>query len=339
MKALRASMDRVDSPVYVRPAPVSVETRAAGGAPSVPTHHHHRVQLFETTAPSPTRVSQPPPVPPLHLRSALEGSGASARNYTGPSYLRPTSASTAHSAARPGSPAPITLARGAADDSTQPPAGGDPNRAFGDQIDFSHERPRTMRRSFSLPRRSSPATTASIASPARGLTRESPRFSKDTAMFADASTGAAAPFSSRTAVRPPLSPMHHSTHDKSLPNSRRSQRGTGCCQPAPALTSAAALATSESMLIGSSDVGQRLPRRGRGTASPMVARPPAPSENAAPSGSGQPSHQQEASTDLRKAGYIGAISGVQCDNLLGGRKARGLCSPRPLRGSNPLTWD
>ena len=45
------------------------------------------------------------------------------------------------------------------------------------------------------------------------------------------------------------------------------------------------------------------------------------------------------SPDLRGSGYIGQVSGSQVDNLLGGRRARGLCSPRRSHGSNPLIWE
>jgi len=238
------------------------------------------------------------------------------------------------------------------------------NRDSTSRIDFDSvpelgEQRHTQRKVYNVPQRSNPATIASIASPMRGRGNESPRYSKDAALFAETSTnvGPVVPRSRPpSARRPPMAPSQPATHDKSLPNARRSQRSAGTCQPAPELTSAAALAASASMLAannveppGRAFAADAVPRRGRGVASPTVSRPVdtgmvgnpySGRENAPPTDEGRVAVGSLGykMSDLRSSGYIGVVSGGQVDNLLGGRRGRGMCSPRPQR-ANPLAWD
>ena len=311
MKALAATRNalRGDSPVRARPAPVSV---VSGGES---------------------------PLPP-HLRSALIGAGVGPR-LASPGYMQATNASAAYSAARP-----ISRQQQRQEDAANlPPAGGNPNIRGDSLIDYERGEPRhTQRRIIVQPQRSNPATTAGIATPMRGQGMESPRFSSTSDLFAETSTGVSAARSrpaSASTRRPPLAPGA-STHDKSLPNARRSQRGVGRCLPAPELSSAASLAASADMIEATA-----LPRRASGVAKPMVARPAdmsmmanPPTASALP-GEGRPKPTGSLAyqmNDLRTSGYIGMASGSVADNHLGGRRARGLCSPRPA-SSNPLAWN
>ena len=313
---------------------------AAGATPR--TFESHQVALFD-----PGSGIGGAPAPPMH-RSAFDGGGLHPRGTSkapsSPRYLQATRASTAHSSVRPGS-------SGTLDASLMRPAGGPANRSHADAIDFDPDEKRSsMRRSFSLPRRTQQASVANIASPSRAGTLESPRFSRDPALFAETSA-ASNPHggcAGRPAVRPPLPPGAAATHDKTVPNSRRSQRGTGCCKHRPPLSSSAALATSDDLLAREAAFASNpLPRRGRGNAFPPSIRPSVDPIAMSPGVAGEgmppppPPPQRTsalASSSLRNAGYIGVESGSQGDNLLGGRRARGLCSPRPAR-SNPLTWD
>ena len=126
-----------------------------------------------------------------------------------------------------------------------------------------------------------------------------------------------------------------STHDKSIPNSRRSQRGSGTFVPGPVLTSVEALATSTSTLITDNGfASDAIRHKGRGLASPMKLRPDA---HANPnSESGLSTQQRVLDND-----YRGVASGCSVrDTLLLGRRGKGLCSPAPVRDHrSPFQWD
>ena len=141
------------------------------------------------------------------------------------------------------------------------------------------------------------------------------------------------------------------THDKGIPNSRRSQRARGTYQPGPAITTVSALAASEAMLITDAGYASNpIGRKAQGTAHPKTLRSawegpshpmpdspraPAPPRVSAPS----PSARRWPPSELHASGYIGRASGSEVDNLLGGRRARGACSPRAPSVPNLLAWD
>ena len=261
-----------------------------------------------------------------HLRSSLQGAAASPRP-SSPRYLQATSASRAH-AIRPGAPLY------AADASALPPAGGGPNSDLSTMIDFDSGQGRTLRRSSSFARRAAPATIAAIAAPPTPALPEAPP--------------RAAPSLARH--RPPRAPGA-CTHDKGIPNSRRSQRARGTYQPGPAITTVSALAASEAMLITDAGYASNpIGRKAQGTAHPKTLRSawegpshpmpdspraPAPPRVSAPS----PSARRWPPSELHASGYIGRASGSEVDNLLGGRRARGACSPRAPSVPNLLAWD
>jgi hypothetical protein len=309
------------------------------------------------------------PVAPPHLRSALAGAAAAPKM---PGYLQSTTSSRA--SLRPGSPR-----REKPDPAAMVPAGGVPNRSESLQLDFNNlpergEYRHTQRRVYNVPQRSYPATVASIAAPSRsGM--ESPRYSKESLLFAETSTGVQpherSAYGERppTARRPPTAPVV-STHDKTLPNKSKSKRGAGSCQRAPELTSTAALANSVTLaasatLLASSYqppveppppnyfTAKEVARRARGFASPSISRPADVYTVATARGPEAPvppppppvdlSRTTEGSltsklVDLRPSGYVGMASGPVRDNLLGGRRARGMCSPRS-EVYNPIAWD
>ena len=327
----------------------------------------HAAEIFDPGAPLAVerRPASSPGIPPLHLRSALKGSSA---NPAGPPVARPGSP-------RPGSPRPgsprymqattasssqARIRKPTIDAAQLPPAGGAPYRTPVDSIDHSSDGDRhTMRRSFSLPRRSHAATIASIAAPPRGPGNlESPRFARDSALFAESSSlpayggggGGGGPPASK---RPPLS-RPSSSHDKTIPNPRRTQKAAGLYQPAPPISSVAALAAAEGMIQGTQSGGafatNPMPRRGPGGARPDSLRPavnainPSAAESSSAFGNSSPRPTitrrgytpPPERTNLRDAGYVGMASGSQVDNLLGGRKAAGICSPR--NNANPIAW-
>ena len=310
------------------------------------------------------------PVAPPHLRSALAGAAAAPKM---PGYLQSTTSSRA--SLRPGSPR-----REKPDPAAMVPAGGVPNRSESLQLDFNNlpergEYRHTQRRIYNVPQRSYPATVASIAAPSRsGM--ESPRYSKESLLFAETSTGLQpherSAYGERppAARRPPTAPVV-STHDKTLPNKSKSKRGAGSCQRPPELTSTAALANSVTTLAASATLlassyqppveppppnyftAKEVARRARGFASPSISRPADVYMVATARGPEAPvppppppvdlSRTMEGSltsklVDLRPSGYVGMASGPVRDNLLGGRRARGMCSPRS-EVYNPIAWD
>ena len=368
---------RLDSPVMARPAPIARETKPAGGqGRGTTTFELHAMEILDNPVPKSPQA--------VNLRSSLGGAAASPRvsGASSPRYLQATAASAAHSGSRPGLAAkPPKL-----DMSLMPAAGGASNRAMSTQIEFQPGTQRTLRRSFSAPRRSAQATVANIAAPPRQheAGNESPRYSRDPAMFADASTALPPPpvglpdgpqvgydptrpaSATARARRPPRAPAPGtvSTHDKSIPNARRTQRAKGTYQPAPPVTTVSALSAMEPTLLTDAGFASNpIPRKGKGVASPAVAsspynpladinRAPSPARRPPPPPPPPPPAAAAAIASgtgsgagiggrLKASGYFGCASGSETaeKSLMGGRRARGLCSPRSGASMNLLAWD
>jgi hypothetical protein len=348
-------------------------TRPAGIA-SVPNHNprpHHLQSSLIGGGVDPGSLTLTLKIPPS-ARSSSRGSSRLTSPAPSPRYLQATAASAAKSVAPAPAPnadsSPLEHAAPAfetqldavdvSDHTTQAdallptdgmtslpalstlprvgePAGGDANDAMKTQIDFDQEHPRRpLRRETNVARRNVPATTASIASPVRGATLQSPRGVAsqrlwEAGMFAEAGPGRPreepAGGAYPGAVVPPRAPPHRATggactHDKSLPNPRRSQRGAGIFQPGPAVTTTAALATSSVELT--TDAGfASLPikRRGRGVASPRVPRPH----------TSNPNDAGDATDDSTDGG----------EKLLGARRAKGVYSRWLQTSEALLAWD
>jgi hypothetical protein len=198
---------------------------------------------------------------------------------------------------------------------------------------------RPLRRIVPVAGREAAATTAGIASPTRGATLESPRALADqrlreAGMFMGAGEPATGQwYNADSAARERLAGPYLTTHDKSLPNARRSQRGQGTCQPGPVLAVPShdvASGAPPAFLTDSGFTTAAMHRRGRGRASPAPFRPTSnPNDAGAASG-----HGSAASV----IGHGMASGSTKVDNLLGGRRARGLCSPRPAPATNLLAW-
>lgn len=288
-------------------AAATADTKPAGGAAHPKNLHDFKAKLLNTSASSamPPKLDLKP-----HLRSSFAGGGMTPRSSSSlpsPRYMNATNASTAKAK----QPAP---AAEPVDVSDMDPAGGSSNDAMKTEIDFEVEARRPFRNSPSVPRRNVPATTQSIAAPTRGATLESPRDLAhkrllEGGMFDGAGLGGGG--GSAGTIRPASAVKaagYTTTHDKSLPNARKSKRGMGWCQPGPQL-SAYELAgpAPGSELISDAGLASRvIARRGRGSASPMVPRP---------------------FSDPNALGADGA-SGSGVDMMIGGRKARGMFSAR-----------
>lgn len=242
---------------------------------------------------------------------------------------------------------------------------------------------RPFRREITIPGRQVPATTGGIASPTRGATLESPRAAADqrlreAGMFMEAGnepvvqqqpSAAAVQQPLSTTRRPPRAPTgggggggghnnpayhyadaqqslrspYHSSHDKSLPNSRRSVRGSGMYpQTGPAQHSIAHEANPDAEPAFLTDAGfssAAMHRRGRGRANPAAHPPKQPISN--PNEAGVPvSAPAVTSVVSKETGFHGLASGASKteQQLLGGRRARGLCSPRASSGTNFMMW-
>ena len=178
----------MSEPVKALPLPLSTRPPAGGGS-HIPNIIDARARIFASDA---VKVNP-------HLKSTLLGGGVMPRSAAAssirppsPRYLQATAASSAKSARGEGAD-PSTV-----DVSDMDAAGGVANDAMKTQIDFEQATSRrTLRQSPHVPRRNVPATTASIASPARGATIESPRdlaFSRllEGGYFPEVSSGMAA---------------------------------------------------------------------------------------------------------------------------------------------------
>ena len=287
--------------------------RAAGGLSATKTLHDKTVGLFVSQVDN-TSAGQP-----LHLRSAFDGGGVvssgagfasprcSSPRCQSPRYLQHTMAS----ALRVKNEAAIHVA--SIDVANMEPAGGDSNMASKFTMDLSEDQPRRLRRTLSAPR--SRAAGCFVDSPAP----EHPA----------ATEALEPPLHSAEAVR---LLTHATSHDKSLPNARRSQRAAGTFVPGPPMTSVEALAASTAVLT--TDAGfasTSITRRARGLASPMALRPGADPNPLSESG---------LATQQRSIEGAGVASGVSTrDSLLLGRRARGACSPGGVRSGAPYQWD
>ena len=303
------------------------------------------------------------------MRSSFNGPGfASARLDVpaSPRYMQATAASRA--ASRPGSASAAALSvppdvRDFSTTSTSsalpvdlsdpgPPAGGDANAEMKNLIDFggddlvrddSPRRP--FRREIAVPaRQAAGATTGGIASPTRGMMLESPRAAADKrlrealpGMFMEAANPPSRWINSDATARERLASPYFSTHDKSLPNARRSQRATGSCLPSQEFTTIAHDADPRAPRAFLTDAGfssASMHRRGRGGASPV---PQLPASN--PNEAGVPTGEPAVA---RMPGHgLASGAGRLEQQLLGGRRARGACSPRMLRhegSGNFLAW-
>ena len=222
-------------------------------------------------------------------------------------------------------------------------AGGGANDAMKSQIDFSQVANDGERRPFrgkinGPPSRQAPATTEGIASPTRNATIESPRAWADqrlreSGMFMEGGNEARPMtwVNSDVAARERLASPYCNTHDKSLPNARRTQRGTGTCLPAPPVADTAHVPGNGAPPAFLTDFGfasAAMHRRARGTADPPRVQPTSnPNEAGAP-----------PPVPMHAHGMASGSSHI--DGLLGGRRARGQCSPRVERAShNLLAWD
>jgi len=296
----------------------AAKARAAGGLGQTKTlHDTAQAMLFSTETGS-------APSLPFHLRSAFKGAGVvpsperdggvpRSPRCNSPRYLQATMASALRS-------------RVAADDrvdtALMEPAGGDSNNATKHTMDLANEpgeAPRRLRRSLSAPRsRAKDVIFAPSSDPA------------SSGAGADAAAQLHITDGAQTAR--PTSPGFAS-HDKSIPNSRRSQRAAGHFVPGPVLTSVEALASSKGTLI--TDAGfasDAIKHRGRGLASPMKLRPTADPNPVSETGLAT----QQISID-----GAGVASGLAVrDTLLLGRRGKGVCSPAPARGGrSPYQWD
>lgn len=141
-------------------------------------------------------------------------------------------------------------------------------------------------------------------------------------------------FNGDAVARERLAMPYFTTHDKTLPNARRSQRGTGTCLPAHPVASivhAPDPAARPAFLTDAGFATASMHRRGRGGASPLPLRPTSnPNEAGVPTGA-------PAVAPVTGHGMASGSSQIE-QQLLGGRRARGLCSPRPERVSNLLAW-
>jgi hypothetical protein len=211
------------------------------------------------------------------------------------------------------------------------------------QIDFgepAEDERRTLRRAIKVPVRQAPATTAGIASPTRGATLEAPAWMADrelreAGMFLQAGEPAGTPWhNGDAAARERLAAPYFTTHDKSLPNPRRTQRGAGTCLPGPVHANPThgpeGLSHPKPTYITDEGFSSTaMHRRGRGGASPMPL-PPQSNPNTSSMAHGP------TVEPVRGHGMASGSSGV--DGLLGGRRARGLCSPRVGGSGNLIAW-
>lgn len=320
----------------------AAQAKAAGGLSATKTLHDKAVGIFTSSG---ALVGD---ALPLHLRSAFSGAGviAGAGTSTGnlvsprcssprcnsPRYLQHTMASALRT--RAGGDAPPS------DASLMPPAGGDSNNALKHTMDLANdpgEQPRRLRRTLSTPR--ARAAECFSDSAVSGSTSSGPGCALvdggATEARADAGTyGAVRPHAmiAHDMARMPSSPQL-SSHDKSIPNARRSQRASGQFVPGPVLTSVEALANSKPQVL-TTDAGfasTAITRRARGQASPMPLRPTADPN---------PASQSGLATVQPTLDGAGVASGVSIrDNLLMGRRGRGMCSPAGMRSSCPYQWD
>lgn len=181
-------------------------------------------------------------------------------------------------------------------------------------MDFGDGLRRTLRRSLSLPR-----SLLADAAAKKGV----PEPMGD-ASAALAPKQASAMLAARHDVEQPAGgTAGASSHDKSLPNARRSRRASGSCQPPAVGVTPEALAAAP--VVISSERGASAPRKARGMCSPGRERPAF--------GSSLLSH------DAGCGGGGGAAYDCVPDvQILGNRKARGECSPMGLRRPAPFEW-
>ena len=233
------------------------------------------------------------------------------------------------------------------------PAGGDSNATFKNQIDYVAEEDgprRTFRRSIESPHgpvhaklQKVPATVESIASPTRGATalddkpayapsaytasdQRRPSFDTLPGFFMAPAASGGPWINGDSTSRERLASPYFNTHDKSLPNARRSQRGSGVFLPPPVqaatthephVANPALPPPQPAFLTDAGFSSAAMHRRGRGEASPAPAVPADP--NAA------------AGTHRSVRGHgmaSGSLLHEKRDPHLGGRRARGFCSPR-----------
>lgn len=280
-------------------------SRPAGGRSAVKTLHDKGVGLFSTYENTSTQ--------PTHLRSAFSGAGmlagpgeasAMSPRCSSPRYLQPTMASALR--ARNAAPVDVT---------EMLPAGGDSNMATKLTIDLSQEAPRRLRRTLSAPRSCAPECFVESAAPEPEVARP-PR-----------------------AAASPRQISHATSHDKSLPNARRTQRASGVFVPGQPMSSVAALVAPEgSLTTDAGVVSNFVARRARGAASPMALRPGADPNPGSASGLAT---QQRAVEGAGIASGVFASGATTRDDLLLGRRGRGACSPGGMRCGRPApyAWD
>ena len=270
-----------------------------------------------------------------------------------PRFMQATAASTASSRSRPatanshaaGAPSAVDISEPSGYNASVPDldvsgleaAGGGANDVMKSQIDYGLvDGPRrSLRREIPVTKRQTPATTEGIASPTRGATLESPRGAADMRLLESGmfmAGGVPDPWHGGGATsREQTSGPYYSTHDKSLPNARRTQRGTGSCTPrAQAQSVVSHIADPGAPPEFLTDCGfssAAMHRRGRGGASPLVLQP-----NSNPNEAGVANDRGIASV----TGHGLASGTSKIDGLLGGRRARGQFSERPQQ--NLLAW-
>lgn len=232
------------------------------------------------------------------------------------------------------------------------PAGGLSNNRHQYSIDFSAAgQKRHLKRSLSLPR----SRTFSLSNDADLVGKDAMATAlRKTAERRAAASNAVQPSAAEAScsvdakdVRVPLSlqlasaPLtaQHSvalpsdmvsTHDKSIPNTRRTRRGSGICLPRPVAVTPEALAAAPPTMSLVSDRGfssTAMPRRARG--------------------SFNSSHHQPSPIPVPREGVgvvrdEGAIVGLGSSKAVAGyspsRRGRGSCSPQPVRRSAPFEW-
>ncbi|KAL1523197.1 hypothetical protein AB1Y20_018150 [Prymnesium parvum] len=302
----------------------ALKARAAGGPGRTETLHDKAEAMIYCNS-EPTRdVSLP-----MHLRSAFSGAGvvpmaapdggSSARCHSprcstprcnSPRYLQATMASALR-----------TRADDKVDVTSMRPAGGESNIATKYTMDLGSEagqQPRRLRRALSAPR-----------SRAKEIIFE-PQYDRD--CFGP---GFGIPMPPQlkdgTSARRPTAEI--SSHDKSIPNSRRSQRGRGVFIPTPVLTSIEVLAASKDPVPPEAVFGpDEVKHRGRGLASPLKLHL---------SSDPNPAFEHGLANQQRSVEGAGVASILSVrDVLLNGRRAKGLCSPTTSRtGRSPYQWD
>lgn len=297
-------------------------SRAAGGHGAVRTIHDKSVGLFMTN-PQREAVAQP-----SHLRSVFHGGAVlpgadagsprcSSPRCSSPRYLQHTLSSALRT--RVADAPPCEGEMGVA----QPnPAGGSSNSLFKDQIDLNIEQRRSLRRTLSAP-----SSRVPLKEEPTGGGGGEHAFNPGAVGLEGGRSGRSSPARPRPIAR---GASEFSSHDKSVPNARRSHRAGGINKPGPLIAAAEVIAYSAADGPEHEPADRIGLRRGRGLASPVALRP---------GSTGNPLSDSGLAMVQPQVSGAGVASGFERDNHLLGRRARGSCSPGPVRATAPYQWD